>query len=644
MAADNPEASDNDGEDAEEHHAAIFARLQSDQQHVGIITKEFFEGFTTETDSYVFHELLGDGGVGSVFRCTVEKDGKAESVAVKVIDTQRIALMCSLPFETVFWRLLNEVEIMRILQGHEHIIKLYSAYASQTLRLYLVMELVQGGDLFSEIVRRRRPFNEVEARTVIQQLLLAICHCHDKGIAHRDIKLGNVVIASSDPLVVKLADYGQARAFDINGSTVSDASRTLTTAPLYTPPEVVDAVKANCPYDAFKVDSFGFGVLLYGLLCSALPDVRGGDYEAHHYWKRISVAAQDLIRKLLDADPTKRMSVREIGSHLWMDPDCAESIPPARRSVARASADPCQGIINGKFMADLECEIEALLAIQGLQWSMQQERGVSCMFLTSDDGLRDHTFRCKRTDDGRADAERFLEKVMGVTKQEGVWEGAREVVESVRVETGELRRVFSSAKAAVAGEDEAKELLECIFAGYCSIIGRVGSALINVLFQLKGGDVPGQREMRLRLLLLASEQLGRERGFMCGLMGNSQLSIQSPWARIRLAKMQAARQVLVGSSTATKGSDLAICGEGIMRNLGLMERAPLSSSDVTALEQAEINACRGETDAAEFFATITSLIDKVHRLVSIGIVELLTTPHTSNQSPNSFSNSPQPSM
>lgn len=187
------------------------------------LTEETPDRFGDGELSFVIHELLGQGGFGSVYRCSLvapwSQHVKQQSLlqagqefAVKVIDAQRIALLSGTSTEAVVPRLLREADIHQLLGQHPHIVTLHCAfYSHASAKLYLIYELLRGGDLFAAIVRQRKPFNEPEARHLFRQLAEALLFGHKQGIAHRDVKLDNCLLKDIGTLSVKLCDYGQAK-------------------------------------------------------------------------------------------------------------------------------------------------------------------------------------------------------------------------------------------------------------------------------------------------------------------------------------------------------------------------------------------------------------------------------------------------
>lgn len=154
---------------------------------------------------YHFDEILGQGGFGVVKLATRLSD--KSKVAVKVLDRKKIgdktSSEASLKREVSILQKLNHPNIVRLLQ-----------YLETRVHYYLVMELIDGGELFDRIVRRKT-YSENDARELCAILLDAIKYMHDRNIVHRDIKPENLMLASkSSDVDVKLVDFGFATEVD----------------------------------------------------------------------------------------------------------------------------------------------------------------------------------------------------------------------------------------------------------------------------------------------------------------------------------------------------------------------------------------------------------------------------------------------
>ena len=203
---------------------------------------------------------------------------------------------------------------------HESITKLYEVHETET-HIYLVLELLKGGELYQRIAKRG-PFTEKDALALMKNLLGALAYMHSKGIMHRDIKPENLLLEDPQNIFnVKIADFGLGAAVN-QGELLFKRCGT----PGYVAPEIlVDAV-----YDQ-KVDVFSAGVILYILLAGMSP-FKGLSYHEILIKNKhcmvnfniskmghgISELAIDLLTKMLAKDPKDRMTSQECLEHPWM--------------------------------------------------------------------------------------------------------------------------------------------------------------------------------------------------------------------------------------------------------------------------------------------------------------------------------------
>ena len=135
---------------------------------------------------------------------------------------------------------------------HGQIIKLYEVYESSQ-HIYLVLELLNGGELFNKITKKTH-YSEKEACTLMKKLLSALDYLHSKGIMHRDLKLENLILKEANNDVdVKIVDFGLATILSSNDWLFKRCG-----TPGYVAPEIL----ADEKYDQ-KVDVFSAGVILY---------------------------------------------------------------------------------------------------------------------------------------------------------------------------------------------------------------------------------------------------------------------------------------------------------------------------------------------------------------------------------------------
>jgi calcium/calmodulin-dependent protein kinase I len=259
-------------------------------------------------DKYLFEKTLGQGSFGEVKKAKNKTTG--EEFAVKMIqkaDMQQEDLLA----------LQTEVEILSQID-HPNVVKLFEVWEDK-IKFYMVMEIMTGGELFDRIVEKDH-YSEKEAADTIRPIVDAIRYCHNMGVAHRDLKPENLLYATRDiHSIIKISDFGLAKIYD------SSLMMTQCGTPSYVAPEVLD----GRGYDE-KVDFWSIGIILYILLCGFPPFydddndklfemIAKGKVEfPSPYWDNISDPAKDLIKKLLNVDPEKRLKSDAVLSHPWM--------------------------------------------------------------------------------------------------------------------------------------------------------------------------------------------------------------------------------------------------------------------------------------------------------------------------------------
>jgi len=210
-------------------------------------------------------------------------------------------------------KLQREISILRLLK-HRYITSLYDVFESKN-HIYMVMELVDGGELFDHIIQQKR-FGRYDALRVFRQVAEATEYFHSHGIVHRDIKPENILVHSSGD--IKIADFGFAIARKDGHLKTSCGS------PHYACPEVC----SSSTYDGTKADSWSLGVLLYVLITGDFPfndqnygalfhRIQTGKYVIPSY---VDQDIADLITRLLTVDSDCRLSVRGILEHSCMQP------------------------------------------------------------------------------------------------------------------------------------------------------------------------------------------------------------------------------------------------------------------------------------------------------------------------------------
>ncbi|XP_031635678.1 serine/threonine-protein kinase par-1 isoform X2 [Contarinia nasturtii] len=226
-------------------------------------------------------------------------------VAIKIIDKSQLD---SGNLEKVY----REVEIMKRLD-HPHIIRLYQVMETHSF-LYIVSEYASKGEIFDYIARYGK-MSERAARQKFWQILSAVEYCHKRGIVHRDLKAENLLLDSN--MRIKIADFGFSNFFHPD-----ELLATWCGSPPYAAPEVFEGKRYVGP----EIDVWSLGVVLYVLVCGALPfdgstlqslrdRVLSGRFRIPFF---MSSDCESLIRKMLVLDPHRRYTIEQIKHHRWM--------------------------------------------------------------------------------------------------------------------------------------------------------------------------------------------------------------------------------------------------------------------------------------------------------------------------------------
>ena len=228
---------------------------------------------------------LGEGGLGTVWKATRPADGLV--VALKVPRSENISLIERLEAEAAALRSLD----------HPHIVRLIEAGLLDNGSIYLAMEYVDGPPLSHAIPAGGFP--AARACEIFRQAATAVAHAHSRGVLHRDLKPGNILLDAAG--IVHIADFGLAHSVP---DRVQRLSLTLTglvagTAE-YLPPE---AYRAGYQ-PAASADIYALGVILYELLMGSPP--RGAWAPVSSQKKDVDIRIDDLLQRALDPDPSQR--------------------------------------------------------------------------------------------------------------------------------------------------------------------------------------------------------------------------------------------------------------------------------------------------------------------------------------------------
>eukprot|EP00826_Nyctotherus_ovalis_P037571 TRINITY_DN3435_c0_g1_i9.p1 TRINITY_DN3435_c0_g1~~TRINITY_DN3435_c0_g1_i9.p1 ORF type:complete len:551 (+),score=144.98 TRINITY_DN3435_c0_g1_i9:87-1739(+) len=266
--------------------------------------KEHSEPPPTKTSFYRVGRLLGKGAFGKVNLGMHKLTGKL--VAVKSINKKYLTSKESKR------KMMQEFSILKNLR-HPNIIRLYESFESAK-HILIVTELCTGEDL-TNYVRKKKRLNESVTKLVVKKVLEGLSHCHSRRVLHRDIKLDNILLNADGEL--KICDFGVSRVVR-EGEMMMEQSGT----PAYIAPEIL----RGKGYEGFAADIWSTGVVLFAMLYGTVP-FKANDVNKLHkliikgkYTLKddITEEARDLLRRMLERNPYKRITIPEILAHKWM--------------------------------------------------------------------------------------------------------------------------------------------------------------------------------------------------------------------------------------------------------------------------------------------------------------------------------------
>ncbi|XP_067887758.1 serine/threonine-protein kinase H1-like isoform X1 [Heterodontus francisci] len=290
------------------------------------------------TARYDIKALIGRGSFSRVVR--VEHRATKQPFAIKMIETKAKEgkEVCE-----------SELNVLRRV-SHHNIIQLVEVFETQD-RIYMVMELATGGELFDRVIAKGS-FTERDATRVLQMVLDGIKYLHTLGITHRDLKPENLLYyhPGSDSKIL-VTDFGLANSGNKGGDW---SMRTTCGTPEYIAPEIL----MRKPYTN-AVDMWALGVISYILLSGTMPfedENRTRLYRMilkckYSYvgepWPNVSNLAKDFIDRLITIDPNERMAAAQALKHPWVVTMAASSsMKNLHRSISqnlmRRTSSRCQ--------------------------------------------------------------------------------------------------------------------------------------------------------------------------------------------------------------------------------------------------------------------------------------------------------------
>ena len=259
---------------------------------------------------YRFKNQLGGGHFGTVRRGyrISEKNKKKKFFAIKSIPMKNLS--CNIN------DFIKEVDIISTLD-HPNIIKFYETFHDDYF-FHIVMELCKGKDIIHQM-GNYGIIEEKKVTYIIFKVLLAIAHCHNRGVTHRDLKPENILFDSmKKDAEIKILDFGLSRKYD-----KEQKMHSILGTPYYVAPEVLKG-----EYDE-KCDIWSIGAITYLMLCGEPPFNGNSNNEIFKkivkenikfkslLWKNISNNAKDFVKICLSKNSNKRPSAQEALNHIW---------------------------------------------------------------------------------------------------------------------------------------------------------------------------------------------------------------------------------------------------------------------------------------------------------------------------------------
>lgn len=259
-------------------------------------------------NNYSFCKIIGKGTFGEV-NLSIHIPTK-EKVAIKVLERSKIQNQIDIT------RVYREISILMNMK-HRNIIQLYQVVETSN-KIFLIMEYSDYGELFS-FISIHKYLSEKLACVIFHQIISGIEELHRHLIIHRDLKPENILLKGfrNGDFIVKIVDFGLSNILNHQDQLLSTACG----SPCYAAPEMVQGKK----YIGTCVDIWSIGITLFAMICGYLPFE---DQNIQHLYLKIihgkfipakwlSLHAKDLLFKILDVNPLRRLKIHEIKKHSW---------------------------------------------------------------------------------------------------------------------------------------------------------------------------------------------------------------------------------------------------------------------------------------------------------------------------------------
>ncbi|KAM5194271.1 serine/threonine-protein kinase STK11 isoform 1-T2 [Mantella aurantiaca] len=296
---------------------------------------------------YLMGDLLGEGSYGKV-KEMLDSDTLCRR-AVKILKKKKLR---RIPNGEA--NVKKEIQLLRRLR-HRNVIQLVDVlYNEEKQKMYMVMEYCVCGmqEMLDSVSEKKFPI--FQAHGYFCQLVDGLEYLHSQGIVHKDIKPGNLLLTTDGTL--KISDLGVAEA--LHPFAEGDTCKTSQGSPAFQPPEIANGLDT---FSGFKVDIWSAGVTLYNITTGLYPfegdniyklfeNIGKGDYSIP---EECGPLLSDLLRGMLEYDPTKRFSIQQIRRHNWFRKKHPQMDPPVPIPPSSETKDRWRSLTVVPYLEDL---------------------------------------------------------------------------------------------------------------------------------------------------------------------------------------------------------------------------------------------------------------------------------------------------
>jgi len=269
--------------------------------------REMVQGKTFSFGDFDLRATVGTGTFGRVRVVKIRGSRDRTPLALKIMKKSEVIRLKQVEHIKAETNILSEIE-------HPFIVNLLASFQDDT-RLFLLLEFINGGELFSHL-RKAQRLPDADARFYAAEIILAFAHLHSKSIIYRDLKPENLLIDCEGHM--KITDFGFAKR-------VEDRTWTLCGTPEYLAPEIIQS-KGH----GRAVDWWALGILIFEMLAGYPPFYDENPFGIYQkvlagridFPKHFDMKAKDLIKRLLTHDRAKRFGclkngAEDIQRHKW---------------------------------------------------------------------------------------------------------------------------------------------------------------------------------------------------------------------------------------------------------------------------------------------------------------------------------------